>query len=134
MARTQANDPSQETTVPQSFAEVPPSPYSRVTGEAWIVEGMMQMQNTLGELKAHLEQTRSAVGTHEHAFRTDFRWTWGGLAAAVIILMGALIGGYFRLDDRQSNLSTALTRIETKVDSLLQKPSPPPASVIPGTR
>jgi hypothetical protein len=132
MVRTQQDDPSQEHE-PTSLAEIPPS-YSRVTGEAWIVEGMMQMQKTLGELSARVDGLKSTVENHEQTFRVDFRWTWTGLAVATILLMSALIFGYFKLDDRQSTLSTGFTKIETKMDDMLLRLPAPPASVLsPGS-
>jgi hypothetical protein len=80
----------------------------------------MQVQKSLGELKVQVEQTNLRINTQEQNSRTDFRWTWSGLAAATVLLISALIFGYFKLDDKAVTMSTGLTKVETKVDVLLQ--------------
>jgi hypothetical protein len=92
----------------------------------------MALQDSVGELKGTVRSLSGNVETQEKNFRTDFKWTWTGLAAATVLLMGAFIFGYFKLDERINTMSTALTRIETKVDGL--RPSPPLPSVLPGPR
>jgi hypothetical protein len=101
----------------------PPGTYPQVTGEAWIAEAMMQMQSTLAELRSDANHLKTTITNHENAFRSDFRWTWGGIAAAVVLLMSALIFGYFKLDDKQSASAIGQARIETKIDYLMNHPS-----------
>src|ERR1700674_5299685 len=115
------NPPSRETAeVPQTLAETLPPSYPHAVEMGYIVESLMQVQKSLGELKAHVEQTNSRITTQEQNSRTDFRWTWSGLAAATVLLVGALIFGYFKLDDKAVVMSTGLTKVETKVDALSQ--------------
>lgn len=51
------------------------------------------------------------------------------LAAGFILLAGMMIAAYFKLDDRIHDISTALTRVETKLDDLLQRIPPIPTPV-----
>jgi hypothetical protein len=131
MAEGQRPDSAREAE-PTSFPEVPPPPYLLATSQTWYAEAMMQLQNTIGELRANVVSLQSGINKHEQSFRNDFRWTWTGLAAATVLLMGALIFGYFRLEDRQSNLDKATVRIETKVDDALQRLPAAPANVLQG--
>jgi hypothetical protein len=51
------------------------------------------------------------------------------LAAAIVLLGGMMIAVYFKIEDKIHVLSTASTRIETKLDDLIQRipPIPTPA-------
>jgi hypothetical protein len=118
--------------VPRSVAETPPPSYPHAVEMGYIVESLMEIQKSLGELKAHVEQTNSRLNTQERNSRTDFWRTLSGLAAATVVLMGALIFGYFKLDERIATTSTGLTKVETKVDILLQHtPGIPAPTVLP---
>jgi hypothetical protein len=80
---------------------------------------MMQIQKSLGELTANVGQMKTALASHHDAMRSDFRWTWSGLAGATVLLTGALIFGYFRLEDRQVRLAdqqTVLGAVLTRSD------------------
>jgi hypothetical protein len=111
---------------PRQMPEVDTPAYAKVVSDTWIIEGMMQIQHSLGELKADVAHVKSSADTNERGVRGDFKWTWSGIAAATIIFMGALIYGYFRLEDRQEHLSTGLAAIETKLNDLLLRVPPPP--------
>jgi hypothetical protein len=113
---------------PGQIPDVPSSSYARVTGEAWIAELLSQTQIAIGELKSDVKHLEGQAGD----FRRDFRWTWTGLVIGFLILCGFFIAGYNRMEDKESILSTTMTKIETKVDQLLQRPPPP--SVLPGQR
>lgn len=120
---------------PRQLPDVATPPYAKVVTDAWVVEGMMQIQHSLGELKSSVAQLQLGAEDQERAVRSDFRWTWTGLAAATVLLIRALIFGYFRLDDRQAAMSTTLTKIDTKVDGILQRdqtPKPPPLPTVLG--
>jgi hypothetical protein len=116
--------------VPRSLAETLPQSYPDTIGMAYIVESLMQVQKSLGELKAHVEQTNSRITVQEQNSRSDFRWAWSGLAAATVLLISALIFGYFKLEDKTMTMSGVLTKVEAKVDVLSQRPPVPP-SVLP---
>lgn len=121
--RASGDTPPQPGHIPETVS----SSYARAVGQGWVVEGMMQMQKALGELSAHVDGARSVLDDHRRDVKSDFRWTWSGLAAAAVLLVGALIFAYFRLEDRQVALGTSLARVETKLDDLLQRLPPPPA-------
>jgi hypothetical protein len=118
---------TRETPIESTPGELPrtPPPYSAVVEFGGIAESLMQIQKSIGELTAHVEQTNSRINIQEQNFRSDFRWTWTGLAATAVLLIGALIFGYFRLDDKAVAVSTGLTKVETKVDALLQRTPAP---------
>jgi hypothetical protein len=121
------------TEVPRALAETPPPSYPHTVEMGYIVESLMQVQKSLGELKAHVEQPNSRITTQEQNSRSDFRWTWSGLAAATVLLISALIFGYFKLDDRAVAMAGGLIKVETKVDALSQRPPAPasPPAVLP---
>jgi hypothetical protein len=84
------------------------------------------IEPTITELRNEMRDIRKSAST-------DFRWIIGGF----IIVGGMLIAGYFRLDDRISKLeekfstiTNQTTRIDTKLEDLLQRippiPTPPP--------
>jgi hypothetical protein len=116
--------------VPKTLAEITPPSYPHAVEMGYIIESLMQVQKSLGELKAHVEQTNSRINIQEQNSRADFRWTWSGLATATVLLIGALIFGYFKLDDKVAAMSTGLITVETKVDSLLER-TPPPPTILP---
>lgn len=97
---------------------------------------LIAIQNSIGELRGTVSALKAGVETNEKTFRSDFRWTWGGIAAGVVVIIGAIMGmffsAYFKLDDRISAAASGLVRIETKVDQLVARPAPLPPSILPG--
>jgi hypothetical protein len=77
---------------------------------------------------ANVAELQAQVSDLQHV---DFRWTWGGLVAGFLILLGFLASGYLRLSDqldqKTTSLLTATVRTETKLDDLSQRLLPPPA-------
>jgi hypothetical protein len=72
------------------------------------------LENSISEIKYDIKDIKS--------FRwTDFLWHIGVLIAFGVGFGVALITVYFRLEDRISALSTASTRIETKLEDLLAR-------------
>lgn len=57
-----------------------------------------------------------------------------GVVVIMVAIMGTLFFAYFKLDDKISGISTELTRTQTKVDQLIQRPVPPAPTVLPGLR
>jgi hypothetical protein len=89
----------------------------------------MQLQHAMGEIRSTIAHLKSGLERQDTDLKGDFRWTWGGLALAAVIFMGALVTGYFRLEDRQASLENRLTKIETKLDDMLSRM--PPALLVP---
>lgn len=79
---------------------------------------------------AKVEERIENLREENKGFKADFRWTWSGIAAGVVLMLGVLFFAYFRLDDRINTLSTGQARIETKIDDLIQR-TPAPAVVRP---
>jgi len=60
---------------------------------------------------------------------TDLLWHVGVVAAGVAIIFAGLTAAYFKIEDRLSSLSTASTRVETKLEDLLARIPPVPTPV-----
>jgi hypothetical protein len=65
----------------------------------------------------------------------DYRYTdlWRHLAAfaaGIVLVVGMLIAGYFKIEDKIQILSTASTRMETKLDDLIAR-IPPVQTPVP---
>lgn len=80
-----------------------------------VKESVAELKNDVRDIKGHRI--------------SDMRWHLGAFAAGFIILGGMLITAYFRLDDRINTLDTSMTRIETKLDDLLQHIPPLPTPI-----
>lgn len=63
-----------------------------------------------------------------HRF-SDLLWYISSLAAGIVLLGGMIVAAYLKIDDRIHDMSTALTRVETKLDDLLQRIPPIPTPV-----
>jgi len=105
---------------PRSMANVAPiemagSGHTRILIDA--------VKETVAELKTDVHEIRS------HRF-SDLLWHISGLVALAMVLGGMLIAGYFKIEDRLSNLSTTSTRIETKLDDLIAR-IPPVQATLP---
>ncbi|HVT56033.1 MAG TPA: hypothetical protein VHD34_08295, partial [Xanthobacteraceae bacterium] len=55
---------------------------------------------------------------------TDLLLVGGGIIASFVLLASMMIAGYFRLEDKIQIISTAQTRIETKLEDLLARIPP----------
>lgn len=77
-------------------------------------------KDTLSELKADVREIRG--------YRVpDLVLVCGFLVGGFLILAGMLIFGYLKLEAKIGDLSTSLTRVETKLDDAIQRnalPSP----------
>jgi len=91
------------------------------------------VKETVAELKGEVRSIR------DNRF-TDMMWHVGALAAGVILLGGMMIAAYFKIEDKieavsdSANgkfeaMSNASTRVETKLEDLLQRipPVTPPS-------
>jgi hypothetical protein len=58
------------------------------------------------------------------AHKSDFRLTWTAFVAGFLILAGLFIYGYNRLEDRAVEGMKGVTKIDTKLEDLLQRLPP----------
>ena len=83
------------------------------------------VKETVADLKADVKEIKN------HRF-TDFLWHIGVFAAGFLLLATMMIAGYFKIEDRMNEVSKTTTRIDTKLEDLLQRipptvaPLPPP--------
>jgi hypothetical protein len=81
-----------ETPQLRQLPETTPSRYANVVNEAWVVEGMMQIQKTLGELTATVSLLKSA--SEKQSTKLD-RISHIIFAAGVVLTLLLSIGGFF---------------------------------------
>ena len=89
MAR--AKEPGPESP-PKSFPEVPPSSYAQSVGIGHVVESMMQMQQSIGELKANVDHLTRA--SDKQSGKLD-RISHVIFAAGVVLAIVLSVGGFF---------------------------------------
>lgn len=77
---------------PRQIPETTPPPYGKVVSDAWVVEGMMQVQKSLGELTATVALLKSA--SDKQATKID-RISHIIVAAGVVLAIVTGIGGFF---------------------------------------
>jgi hypothetical protein len=109
----------QDSEPPRDMANVPPQDMVGAGQTRLIVEAVKE---SVADLKSDVKEIKS----HRYS---DLVWHVSTLAAGFVLLTGMMIAAYFRLDDRVNGISMALTRVETKLDDLLQRipPVPTPA-------
>lgn len=111
-----SSKPTGETVPPPDDANVVPLEAAHA-GQTRILIGAIK--ETVGELKSDVKEIKN----YRH---TDFLWTIGSLSAGFLLLAGFVLHLYWRMDDRVQALSTSLTRIETKMEILMQRSQPEP--------
>ena len=84
--------PGSEGEPPRRFAETPPPSYPDTVDRTYLVETLMQMQSTLGELKAAVQHLTGELKTQA---RTLNRISHVIFAAGVVIAIVLSIGGFF---------------------------------------
>lgn len=77
---------------PKDFPEVAPPNYAQVVGAGWIVESLMQMQHSMGELKANVDHLKDASGEHDK--KLD-RISHIIFASGVVLVIILAVGGFF---------------------------------------
>jgi hypothetical protein len=117
-------DPLQESVPPRAMANVAPLDIGGVAGQTRLI--VEAVKDTVADLKADIHDIKG------HRV-SDLRWHIGIFGAGFLVLAGMLITGYFKLEDRVSALSTASTRVETKLDDLLAR-IPPVQTPVPSKR
>jgi len=109
---------SQEPQPPQSLPSVNPSDLGGAGQTRLIIEAVKE---TVSELKSDVRTIK------DHRF-ADMLWHIGALVAALVVLGGMMIATYFKIEDRLQELSTSSTRMETKLEDLLQRIPPVPTA------
>ena len=112
---------SQDSGPPQAMANVVPVDIGGYAGQTRII--VDAVKDSVAELKADVKDIRS------HRF-SDLLWHIGALAATFALLGGMMIVAYMKIDERMRELSTASTRVETKLEDLLQR-IPPVQTPVP---
>jgi len=122
---------SQDAEPPRQFPNVPPPDMSVAAAQTRLIakEVVQAVEFSVHDLKTGVEEIKGDVRTIKDHRWTDFMWHLAALIAALVIIGTGMVSAYFRLEDKIAALSTASTRIETKLDDLLARipPVQPPA-------
>lgn len=108
-----ANQP-QELQPPSSMPNVNPTDVGGSGQTRLIVDAVKE---SVAELKADVRTIR------DHRY-TDMMYHLAVLVGAGILLGGMMIAAYFKIQDKLDDLSTRSTRVETKLEDLLQRIPP----------
>ena len=103
-------------TTPKTFPEVPPSTYTGAVGTAYLVESMMQMQHSLGELNANVARLVADSRSHGEkidGLRHQASYIKGGLAVAVVLLGAFSTIASFVLSAKWEAVTKALEALQT---------------------
>lgn len=111
MAKQSKSESGQETT-PKQFPEVPPPAYAETVGALHLVESMMQMQQSIGELKSDVGHLKS---TSDKQSKKLDRISHVIFATGVVLAIGVAVCGFI-LNKIWDGLIAILTRV----------PLPPP--------
>jgi hypothetical protein len=126
-------NPDQDSDVPHQFPNVPPD----------MSLGAGHIRLVINALEGSIHEIKGDVRDIKKQLHSDFVVTMYVFATGFILLAGMLIFGYFRLDDkiegkmkdidnRVDTMVITTTKIDTKLDDLLQR-IPPTQTPIPGT-
>ena len=108
---------SQDSQPPREMANVAPFDVAGAGQTRLIVEAVKE---SVADLKADVKEIKG------YRYGDLFKYL-SAIAAAVVLLGGMLTAVYFRVEDKIHNLSNATTRMEAKLEDLLQR-IPPTAS------
>jgi hypothetical protein len=107
----------QEATPPTNMANVTP-----------MDSGTAQTRQIVEAVKASVSGLASDVKEIRNYRYTDLLLHIGAFAGGIIIVVTLVLNVYSRLDDKIQNLSTTSTRVDTKLEDLLQRIPPVPTS------
>ena len=79
-------------TSPKAFPEVPPTTYSESVGSAWLMESVMQMQQSIGELKATVSHLTTASDKQSSKLDSISHRIY---AAGAVLTIVIAVGGFF---------------------------------------
>jgi hypothetical protein len=111
----------QEAQPPREMANVAPFDMAGAGQTRLIVEAVKE---SVADLKLDVKEIKN----YRHG---DLFKYLSAIAAAVVLLGGMMTAVYFKVEDKIHELSTSTTRIETKLEDLLQRI---PAVVAPASR
>jgi hypothetical protein len=109
-------------TTPKRFPEVTPDAYVQAVGAGHLVESMMQMQHSIGELKATVNHLNTA--SDKQSTKLD-RISHIIFAAGVVLTIILGIGGFF-LNKIWDGVFTLMTSPPQSVQKYQPPPSMPP--------
>jgi hypothetical protein len=90
------------------------------------IAGAGQTRLMVDAIKESMAELRSDVKEIKGYRNGDLFKYLSAIAAAFLLLTGMMTTVYFRVDDHIRQLSTAITRVETKLDDLIQRIPPVP--------
>jgi hypothetical protein len=90
--------------------------------------GTAQTRQIVEAVKASVSGLASDVKEIRNYRYTDLLLHIGAFAGGIIIVVTLVLNVYSRLDDKIQNLSTTSTRVDTKLEDLLQRIPPVPTS------
>ena len=112
-------NPAQDSEPPRSVANVVPTDMANAGQTRILVDAIKE---SVAELKSEVTKIR------DHRV-TDLLLQLGALAAGFIVLSGMMIAAYFKIEGRLHEFGTVSTRVETKLDDLMQRIPPVPTPV-----
>ena len=79
------------------------------------------VKQSIAEVSRTHDETRADVKEIKDNRHKDFLWTIGTIGTGAVVMLTISWSIYARLDDRIQILSTTLTRVETKLDLVMQR-------------
>jgi hypothetical protein len=121
----------QDSVPPAQFPNVPPPDMSGTAAQTRIIakEVVQAVESSLNDVKTNIAEIKSDIKTIKDHRWTDFMWHIAALVACFAVIATAIVTSYFRLEDKIATLSTSNTRLETRLDDLIQRIPPIPTSV-----
>jgi hypothetical protein len=92
MARTQRENPPKDAEIPTSFAEVPPTGYPHTVEMGYIVENLLQIQNTLGGLREAVDSLKTASHVHTAKLENINKVIF---SAGIVLVVVLSVAGFF---------------------------------------
>jgi hypothetical protein len=91
--------------------------------------GSAQTRQIVEAVKASVAGLTSDVKEIRNYRYTDLLLHIGAFAAGIVLVVTMMVAAYFKLEDKIQTLSTATTRVDTKLEDLLLRipPVPTPA-------
>lgn len=108
-------NPLQDSGPPQTMASVPPTVIDGVSGHARIL---------IDAVKEQVSDLKADVKVIKESRHSDLLWHIGVIGTATVIILGVVVSVYFRIDDKIHDLTISTTKIETKLDDLIQRIPP----------
>jgi hypothetical protein len=90
--------------------------------------GSAQTRQIVEAVKASVAVLTSDVKEIRNYRYTDLLLHIGAFAAGIVLVVTMMVAAYFKLEDKLQTLSTATTRVDTKLEDLLLRIPPIPAT------